>query len=97
MAVKTLLTFSIIFFANVGKRLATEKEIPQVNHSPSFYLRVDYVDSIYLSPVTSHEIWTFKIIEKACIIASIDILRYSIHFCLALEKIINPACSYLNH
>ena len=40
-------------------RLATEKEIPQVNHSPSFYLRVNYVESMYLSPVTSHEIWTF--------------------------------------
>ena len=32
--------------------------VPQVNHSPSFYLRVNYTESIYFS-VTSHKIWTF--------------------------------------
>ena len=30
-----------------------------MNHSSSFYLRVNYVESMYLSLVTSHEIWTF--------------------------------------
>ena len=29
-----------------------------MNHSPSFYLRVNYAESIYLSR-SSHEIWTF--------------------------------------
>ena len=42
------------FFANVGK--TTEKGIPRGNHSPSFYLRGNYSGSIFLSPVTSHEI-----------------------------------------
>ena len=45
------------FFANVGK--TTEKGIPQGSHSPLFYLRGNYLGSIFLSPVTSHEIWTF--------------------------------------
>ena len=58
MTLKTLLTFSISFLLTLV-RLATEKEIPRVNHSPLFYLRVNYVESIYLSLVTSHEIWTF--------------------------------------
>ena len=55
---KTLLTFSITFLLTlVG--LTTETTIPVgVNHNPSFYLRVNYAESIYLS-VTSHEIWTF--------------------------------------
>ena len=57
MTLNTLLTISISFLLTLV-RLATEKEIPQVNHSPSFYLRVNYAKSIYLS-VTSHEIWTF--------------------------------------
>ena len=58
MTLKTLLTISISFLLALV-RLATVKEIPRVNHSPSFYLRVSYVESIYLSPVASHEIWTF--------------------------------------
>ena len=58
MTLKTLLTISISFLLALV-RLATVKEIPRVNHSPSFYLRVSYVGSIYLSPVASHEIWTF--------------------------------------
>ena len=58
MTLKTLLTFSIAFLLPLV-RLATEKEIPQVNHSPSFYPRVNYAESMYLSPVTSHEIWGF--------------------------------------
>ena len=45
------------FFANVGK--TKEKGIPQGSHSPLFYLRGNYSGSIFLSPVTSHEIWTF--------------------------------------
>ena len=45
------------FFANVGKN--TKKGIPQGNHSPSFFLKGNYPGSIFLSPVTSHEIWTF--------------------------------------
>ena len=45
------------FFANVGK--TTEKGIPRGSHSPSFYLRGNYSGSIFLSPVTFHEIWTF--------------------------------------
>ena len=45
------------FFANVGK--TTEKGIPRGSQSPSFYLRDSYSGSIFLSPVTSHEIWTF--------------------------------------
>ena len=45
------------FFANVGK--TAEKAIPRGSHSPSFYLRGNYSGSIFLSPVTSHEIWTF--------------------------------------
>ena len=45
------------FFANVGK--TTEKAIPRGSHSPSFYPRVNYSGSIFLSPVSSHEIWTF--------------------------------------
>ena len=57
MTLNTLLTISISFLLALV-RLATEKEIPQVNDSPSFYLRVNYAESIYLS-VTSHEIWTF--------------------------------------
>ena len=57
MTLNTLLTISISFLLTLV-RLATEKEISQVNHSPSFYLRVNYAESIYLS-VTSHEIWTF--------------------------------------
>ena len=57
MTLKTLRTVSISFLLTLV-RLATEKEIPQVNQSPSFYLTVNYAESIYLS-VTSHEIWTF--------------------------------------
>ena len=57
MTLNTLVTISIRFLLTLV-RLATEKEIPQVNHSPSFYLRGNYAESIYLS-VTSHEIWTF--------------------------------------
>ena len=57
MTLNTLLTISISFLLTLV-RLATEKEIPQGNHSPSFYLMVNYGESIYLS-VTSHEIWTF--------------------------------------
>ena len=45
------------FFANVGK--TTEKGLPRGSHSPSFYLKGNYLGSIFLSPVTSHEIWTF--------------------------------------
>ena len=45
------------FFANVGK--TTEKGIPRGSQSPSFCLRGSYSGSIFLSPVTSHEIWTF--------------------------------------
>ena len=45
------------FFANVGK--TSEKGIPQGSHSSLFYLRGNYSGSIFLSPVTSHEIWTF--------------------------------------
>ena len=45
------------FFANVGK--TTEKGIPWGSQSPSFYLRGSYSGSFFLSPVTSHEIWTF--------------------------------------
>ena len=45
------------FFANVSK--TTEKGIPRGSQSPSFYLRGSYSGSIFLSPVTSHEIWTF--------------------------------------
>ena len=45
------------FFPNVGK--TTEKGIPQGSHSPLFYLMGNYSGSIFLSPVTSHEIWTF--------------------------------------
>ena len=36
------------FLANVV-RLATEKEIPKVNRSPSFFIGVNYAESIYLS------------------------------------------------
>ena len=43
------------FFANIGK--TTEKGIPRGSHSPLFYLRGNYSRSIFLSPVTSHEIW----------------------------------------
>ena len=57
MTLKTLLTVSISFLLTLV-RLATEKEIPLVNQSPSFYLTVNYAESFYLS-VTSHEIWTF--------------------------------------
>ena len=57
MTLKTLLIFSVTFLLTLV-RLATEKEIPKVNHRPSFYLRVNYAESIYLS-VTSDEIWTF--------------------------------------
>ena len=56
MTLMTLRTFLITFLLALV-RLATEKEIRQVNHSPSFYLRVNYAESIYVS-VTSHEIWT---------------------------------------
>ena len=45
------------FFANIGK--TTEKRIPRGSHSPLFYLRGNYSRSIFLSPVTSHEIWIF--------------------------------------
>ena len=57
MTLKRLLTVSIRFLLTLV-RLVTKKEIFQVNNSPSFYLRVNYAESIYLS-VTSHEIWTF--------------------------------------
>ena len=36
-----------------------EKGIPQGSHSPLFYLRGNYSGLIFLSPVTSHETWTF--------------------------------------
>ena len=45
------------FFANIGK--TTEKGIPQGSHNPLFYLRGNYSGSIFLSPVTSNEIWAF--------------------------------------
>ena len=44
-------------FTNAGLRLATEEETTLLNHSPSFYLRVNYAESIYIS-LTSHEIRT---------------------------------------
>ena len=53
---KTQLTFSIFFLLTLV-RLTSEKETAIVNHSPSFYLRVNNAQSIYVS-VTSHEIWT---------------------------------------
>lgn len=40
-----MLTFSITFLVTL-LRLATEKEVPQVNHSPSFYLRVNYANQL---------------------------------------------------
>ena len=45
------------FFANIGK--VTEKVILRGSHSPLFYLMGNYSGSIFLSPVTSNEIWTF--------------------------------------
>ena len=45
------------FFANVGKTM--EKGITRGSHSPLFYLGGNYSRSIFLSPVTSHEIWIF--------------------------------------
>ena len=56
MTLKTLPIFSL-FFLLALVRLATETETPLVNHSPSFYLKVNYAESIYVS-VTSQEIWT---------------------------------------
>ena len=56
MTRKTLLIFSL-FFLLALVRLATETETPLVNHSPSFYLKVNYAESIYVC-VTSQEIWT---------------------------------------
>ena len=47
----------IIFIANLGKASYRKGNLAQVNHSPSFYLRVIYAESIYVS-VISHEIWT---------------------------------------
>ena len=52
----TLLTFSITFLLTLA-RLATEKEIREVNYIPSFYLRVNYAETIFVF-VTSHEIFT---------------------------------------
>ena len=53
-----LLTSFNNFFANTGK--STEMGIPQGSHSPLLYLRGNYLlGSIFLSPVTSNEIWTF--------------------------------------
>ena len=54
---KTLLIFSIFILLTLV-RLTTEEETPVVNHRFSFYVRVNFTKSIYLS-VTSHEIWTF--------------------------------------
>ena len=45
------------FFANIGK--TTEKGIPRGSQNPLFYLRGNYSGSIFLSPVTSNEIWAF--------------------------------------
>ena len=56
MTPKALLTFSIFLLLTLV-RLATEKEIPLVNHSPSFFLKVNYAEPIYVS-VISHEVWT---------------------------------------
>ena len=49
------------FFANIGK--TTEKGIPWGSKSPSFYPRGNYSGSIFLSPVTSNEIWTFLLVR----------------------------------
>ena len=53
ITVKTLLIFSIFFMLTL-LRLATEEETPVVNHRVSFYLKVNYAESIYVS-VTSLE------------------------------------------
>ena len=42
------------FFVNVGK--TTEKDIPKGDHSVSFYLRGNYLQSIFISPVTPSEV-----------------------------------------
>ena len=56
MTLKTLPIFSL-FFLLAMVRLPTETETPLVNHSPSFYLKVNYAESIFVS-ATSQEIWT---------------------------------------
>ena len=56
ITVKTLLIFSIFFMLTLLV-LDTEEETPVVNHRVSFYLKVNYAESIYVS-VTSLEIRT---------------------------------------
>ena len=56
ITVKTLLIFSIFFILTL-LRLATEEKTPVVNQRVSFYLKVNYAESIYVS-VTSLEIRT---------------------------------------
>ena len=56
ITVKTLLIFSLFLLLTLV-RLATEEETPVVNHRLSFYLRVNYAESCYVS-VTSLEIGT---------------------------------------
>ena len=53
MNLKTMLIFSITFLLTLVRQ-ATEREIPPVNDSPSFYLRVHYAESVYFA-VTSHD------------------------------------------
>ena len=59
MTLKTLPIFSLFFLLALVS-LATETETPLVNHSSSFYLKVNYAESIYVS-VTSQEIWTLTV------------------------------------
>ena len=80
------------FFANVGK--STEKGIPQASHSPLFYLGGNYSGSIFLSPVTSHEIWTF--IGKMD--ASISLVAHTVYllpFCKLLGTILSEPLAFL--
>ena len=57
MTLKVRLIFSV-FFLLALVRLATETETLLVNHSPSFYFKVNYAESFYVS-LTSQEMWTF--------------------------------------
>ena len=84
MTIKTLLTFSIIFLLTLVK-LPTRKEISQVNHSPFFHLRVNYQESNYLSPVTSHKIWTF--------IGSMNVSKSSGPYSVSILKIVRDYIS----
>ena len=48
---------SINFFVNVGKN--TDKDISHGSYSPTSFLKGNFPDSMFLSPVTSYEVESY--------------------------------------